>query len=382
MVSSSSASQFAPGSLAVAAEAAGLQVGAAVDYNLNAARREIATREFTSATMENSLKWQSLSASPGVYDFSNADQAVTWAQQSGFRLRGHTLIWNSLNGKPVWLDAEVAAAPDPVAYLTQLMQTHIQTVMQRYEGQIPQWDVVNEPLAVLGDTLDPDSLFYQTLGESYLDIAFHAARAADPQAELFLNETMAEALPAKFNALIALVQGMQARGVPIDGVGLQGHFFLGAPDPVSLQSQLEQVAALGLSVELTEVDIPISLFASEPDPLEAQAQAYSDVFAACLQVTACTGVTVWGIDDDDTWLDTFWLTQANAPNRPLLFDGLGQPKPAYDAVVSILSSAPVPILPITGVGLLAGFLSLIGALQLRGRRSGDGLRDNPSQAPQ
>jgi endo-1,4-beta-xylanase len=373
LVSPAAASEFAPGSLAAAAKTAGIHAGAAIDYDLNTARFEIAAREFTSATLENSLKWQPLSPSPGSYDFSNADQAVDWAEQNGLRVRGHTLFWNSLNGKPVWLDAEVNAAADPVAYLTQLMETHAQTVMQRYAGRIGQWDVVNEPLATLGGDLDPGNLFYQTLGEQYLDIAFHAARAADPQAALFLNETLVEVLPAKFDGLMLVVQAMQARGVPIDGVGLQGHFFLGPPDPISLKSQLEQVASLGLLVELTEVDIPISLFASEPDPLAAQAQAYSDVFAVCLQVSACKGVTTWGIDDGDTWLDTFSLTQANAPNRPLLFDEFGQPKLAYDAVVSALLSMQVPVLPAAGLGLLAGTLALLGANRLRCGHSNRGL---------
>ncbi|MEE3327034.1 MAG: endo-1,4-beta-xylanase [Myxococcota bacterium] len=365
LASRGGASSYAPGSLAAAAVAAGVHVGAAIDSNLNAARREIAAREFTSATVENSLKWQPLSPSPGVYDFTQADQAVDWAEQNNLRVRGHTFIWNSLNGKPGWLDAAVNSAPDPAAYLTQLMQTHIQTVMQRYEGRIEQWDVVNEPLATLGVDHDPDSLFYQTLGEQYLDIAFHAARAADPQADLFLNETLAEVIPGKFDGLMLVVQGMQARGVPIDGVGLQGHFFLGAPDPVLLRGQLEEVAALGLLVELTEVDIPISHFASEPDPLAAQAQAYSDVFAACLQVSACTGVTTWGIDDADSWLDNFYFTQANAPNQALLFDQLGEPKPAYDAVVAALLASQVPLLPLAGLGLLAGTLGLLGVKRLR-----------------
>jgi len=364
LASPAAATPFAPGSLADAARGAGIEVGAAIDYDLNAARREIAGREFTSATVENSLKWQPLSPTPGSYDFSNADAAVDWAEQNGFRVRGHTLFWDRLNGAPSWLAAEVGAAPDPAAYLTALMQTHADTVVGRYSGRIAQWDVVNEPLATLGGDLDPENLFFQTLGEQYLDIAFHAARTADPQADLFLNETLAEALPAKFDGLILLVEGMLARGVPIDGVGLQGHFFL-PPNPVTLQSQLEQIASLGLLVELTEVDIPISLFASKSDPLAAQAHAYRDVFTVCLRIPACTGVTTWGIDDGDTWLDTFPLTQADAPNRPLLFDEFGQPKPAYDAAVSALLRTEVPALPPVALGLLGSALGLLGAMRLR-----------------
>lgn len=362
------ATAFEPGALSDAAQEAGIEVGAAIDYNLNAARREIASREFTSATVENSLKWQPLSPSPGVYDFSNADDAVDWAEQSGLRVRGHTLFWVALNGLPGWLAGEVSAAPDPAAHLTQLMEDHAQTVVSRYAGRIAQWDVVNEPLATLGPDFDPANVFYQTLGEQYLDIAFEAARAADPQADLFLNETLTEVFPAKFDRLIAIVEGMQARNVPIDGVGLQAHFFFGPPDPVALQSQLERIADLGLIVELTEVDIPIGLFGSAADPLAAQAVAYADVFAVCLSVPACTGITTWGIDDGDTWLDTFSFTQASAPNRPLLFDEFGEPKPAYDAAVTALLAAVVPVLPPAGLGVLATALALLGSVFLSRRR--------------
>jgi endo-1,4-beta-xylanase len=356
------ATAFAPGSLADAARGAGIEVGAAIDFDLDAARREIARREFTSGTVENSLKWQPLSPTPGSYDFSDADAAVDWAEQNGLRVCGHTLFWDRLNGAPDWLAGEVGAAPDPAAYLTQLMETHAQTVVGRYAGRIAQWDVVNEPLASLSGTLDPENLFFQTLGEQYLDIAFNAARAADPQAALFLNETLAEVLPAKFDGLILLVEGMLARGVPIDGIGLQGHFFFGAPNRAALKSRFAQIASLGLIVELTEVDIPISLFASAPDPLAAQARAYRDVFKACLEVPACTGITTWGIDDGDTWLDTFELTQANAPNRPLLFDEFGQPKPAYDAAVSALLPKEVGALPPAALGLLGSALGLLVAM--------------------
>ncbi|UCE85092.1 MAG: endo-1,4-beta-xylanase [Deltaproteobacteria bacterium] len=334
---SAGATHLAPGALAEAAHRVGFHVGAAIDHDLDAARREIAAREFTSATLENSLKWGPLSPAPGVYDFSRADAVIDWAEPSGLRVRGHTLFWDRLNGTPGWLADEVAAAPDPAAHLRQRMETHAQTVVGRYAGRLSQWDVVNEPLAALRGDLDPLNLFVQTLGESYLDIAFRAAHAADPDAELFLNETLVELLPAKFEGLIALVERMLARGVPIHGVGLQGHFLLAPPDPFALRSQLERIAALGLRVELTEVDIPISLFASAPDPLAAQAQAYGDLFEACVSVRACTGITTWGVDDGHTWLDSFFLTQQNAPNRPLLFDASGQPKPAYDAAVAALA---------------------------------------------
>jgi endo-1,4-beta-xylanase len=322
--------------LADAARVVGLHVGAAIDHHLSEERWQVAAREFTSATVENSLKWWAVSPAPGVYDFTRADRAVELAEERGLRVRGHTLFWDRLNGKPAWLAGEVAAAPDPAARLMELMETHAATVVGRYAGRLAHWDVVNEPLKLLGGNLDPANFYYQTLGEEYIDLALHAAHAADPEALLFVNEALTETLAAKFDGLIALVERLLARGAPLHGVGLQGHYALSRPDRIALQAQLERIAALGLVVELTEVDIVLSLFASEPDPLAAQADAYADLFEACLAVPACTGITTWGIDDGDTWLDSFFLTAPNAPNRPLLFDALLRPKPAYDAVLEAL----------------------------------------------
>jgi len=106
-----------------------------------------------------------------------------------------------------------------------------------------------------------------------------------------------------------------------------------------LRDQLQRIAALGLKVEITELDIPLPLFGSAPDPLAAQAQAYADVFNACLAVSLCSGITVWGLDDANSWLDSFEFTEANAPNRPLLFDEQLQAKPAYSSVVDALVNA-------------------------------------------
>jgi hypothetical protein len=124
--------------------------------------------------------------------------------------------------------------------------------------------------------------------------------------------------------------------VPIHGVGLQAHLGLQPPDGVLLQNQIARLTALGLRVELTELDIPLGLFADQSDSLQAQGIAYGKVFAACMAVPGCSGVTVWGLDDTSTWLDSFILTAANAPNRPLLFDEGLDPKPAYYLVRGLL----------------------------------------------
>jgi endo-1,4-beta-xylanase len=347
-----------PGALRDAALAANFNFGVAVDTNTTGTRLALAASEFTSATAENAMKWRELSPSPGVYDFTAADAFVSWATAQGHRIRGHTLFWTRLNGLPTWVEPEVTAAADPAAALTQLMKSHAAAVVGRYAGQIAQWDVVNEPLALLSTSHDPESLFYQTLGESYLDIAFDAAHAADPNALLFLNETLIEDLPAKLPGLVTLVQGMISRGVPIHGVGLQGHFLFNPPNISQLRSDIETLAALGLVVEFTEVDIRLPLFASAPEPLAAQAEAYEALTALCLELVPCTGITVWGIDDADTWLDTFSVTSPDAPNRPLLFDEAFAQKPAYGGVVAALQ-ASLPGVPALSTLARLGLVALL-----------------------
>jgi endo-1,4-beta-xylanase len=347
-----------PGSLRTASLAAGLPIGVAVGTNWTTAELALGGSEFSSATAENSMKWQSLQPSPGVWDFADADTFVSWASAQGHRIRGHTLFWSRLNGLPTWLEAEVNGAADPQATLTQLMQDHAATSVGRYAGQIAQWDVVNEPLDLVQPVHDPASFFYQTLGEAYLDIAFNAAHAADPSALLFLNETLVADLPAKMQGLISIVSGMQSRGVPIHGVGLQGHFLL-PPNITQLRSDIEALAALGVVVEFTEVDMRLPLFTAAPDPLAAQAAAYQALTGLCLELTACTGITVWGLDDGHTWLDSFYLTAGDAPNEPLLFDAAYAQKPAYAGVVSGLLPSPpqVPGLSPPAVLLLVSLMA-------------------------
>lgn len=333
----------ASGELRGAAAAAGIEIGVAAEPAQLAPGPEAAllASEFTSLTPENAMKWSALAPAPGVWSFAGADALVDFADGNGQRVRGHTLVWGRANGVPGWLGDELAAASDPAERLRALTAELIDTVVGRYAGRVPTWDVVNEPLAVDSGELDPDSPFTQLLGVGYIAEAFARARAADPTATLFLNETLVEAQPAKFAGLLALVDALLADGVPLDGVGLQGHFLQGRADGAVLRAQLEALAARGLFVEITELDMPVLWFFGEPDVLAAQAEAYADVAAACLAVPACRGITVWGLSDADTWLDTLFPLSAFAPNRPLLFDETLAPKPAYGAVRDVLL-APAP----------------------------------------
>ncbi len=188
----------------------------------DAALVDIAKAEFDYVTAENEMKWSSLQPSQGAFDFSAADQIVDFAIDNGMEVKGHTLVWH--NQLPSWVQGLGSAEAVRAA-----MVNHIQTVMDHFKGKVIAWDVVNEAWANPNDWPNGEptlrnSVFYQMLGESFIDEAFVAARAADPDVKLYYNDFRSEAVgQPKGDAIYAMLQGMVERGVPIDGVGLQTH---------------------------------------------------------------------------------------------------------------------------------------------------------------
>jgi endo-1,4-beta-xylanase len=328
----------------------GIWVGAAVDSSLPAEQRADVEAHFNAVTTENAFKWGEMEPVQGAVDFSRTDAFVDWTTSRGLRLRAHTLFWHRLQ-MPAWLRPLLDASPDRAATLRSLMSQRVDEVVGRYRGRIPVWDVVNEPLATFGggfdltDTaLSAENVFYTTLGIDYIALAFERAHRADPRARLFLNEIVFDPRlgDPKADAFLALVRTLRARRVPIHGVGIQAHGMLAVTSPFfpasteSFREYLEAFRALRVKVEITELDVRLPLLAGSPDPLAAQAEVFARAVRACGLVRRCTGVTVWGLRDRDTWLDSFSLTAATRPNRPLLLDDDGVPKPAYAATAEAL----------------------------------------------
>jgi endo-1,4-beta-xylanase len=307
-----------------------IRVGAAVG-TAQLARPELArlvAAEFGQITPENELKWPELEPSPGDFRFERADALVEFAEANGLDVRGHALIWGQAagNGTPEWVRT-LGSADE----LRDAMEQSITTIVGRYRGRIARWDVVNEPLDNPGTALD-DNRFTQLLGAEYIDLAFRLAREADPEAELWLNEIDAEVEPQRADALVALVEQLLERGVPIDGVGLQGHLVGGdAPPAGQLDRLVRDLRALGVEVAITELDIAV--VEDIADPFERQATAFGGVAGECVRA-GCEEITFWGVSDADSWLDGV----LGRPAMPLLFDDALAPKPAYDAVRDALST--------------------------------------------
>ncbi|WP_433393606.1 endo-1,4-beta-xylanase [Micromonospora sp. KLBMP9576] len=301
--------------LGASAAEKGRYFGAAVAANKlsDATYVGILNREFNSVTPENEMKIDATEPQQGQFTFANADRIVNHARANGMQVRGHTLAWHSQ--QPGWMQNMSGSA------LRQAMLNHVTQVATYYRGKIHSWDVVNEAFADGGSGARRDSNLQRT-GNDWIEAAFRAARAADPGAKLCYNDYNTDDWShAKTQAVYAMVRDFKQRGVPIDCVGLQSHFNAASPVPGNYQTTLQGFADLGVDVQITELDIEGS---GQP-----QADNYGRVVRACLAVARCTGITVWGIRDTDSW---------RASGTPLLFDGNGNKKPAYSATLDALNS--------------------------------------------
>jgi len=311
--------------LGASAAATGRYFGAAVAaYKLSdTVYAGILDREFNMVTPENEMKWDATEPSQGSFSYGSADQIVNHATSHSQRIRGHALAWHSQ--QPGWAQSLSGTA------LRSAMLNHVTQVATHYKGKIYAWDVVNEAFADGSTGARRDSNLQRT-GNDWIEAAFRAARTADPAAKLCYNDYNTDGQNAKSNAVFAMVSDFKARGVPIDCVGFQSHFNAQSPVPSDYQANLQRFANLGLDVQVTELDIEGSG--------ATQATNYGRVVQACLAVTRCTGITVWGIRDTDSW---------RASGTPLLFDGNGNKKAAYTTTLDTLNGGgtTVPTTPPT-----------------------------------
>ncbi|HTI20206.1 MAG TPA: endo-1,4-beta-xylanase [Kutzneria sp.] len=311
--------------LRAAAEAQGKYFGTEVTGNMtsNSTITNLAGQQFDMVTPGNEMKWDTTEPSNGSYNFGPGDAIVSFAKAHGMRVRGHNLVWQ--NQLPSWVSSL------PLNQVQQAMQSHITTEAGHYKGQVYAWDVVNEPFN--GDGSFVNDVFYQAMGSGYIADALRTAHAADPGAQLYLNDYNIEGENAKSNAMYSLVQSLLAQGVPINGVGFESHYIVGQV-PSSLLANMQRFAALGVNVAVTELDDRIQLPASTAN-LDQQATDYATVVSDCLQVSRCVGVSQWGVGDADSWIPGTFPGWGAAT----MYDQNYQPKPAYSAALSALGGS-------------------------------------------
>lgn len=235
-----------------------LNIGAAIAFGVlvtDEEYRKIAIGEFNMITPENGMKPHFIHPQKDVYSFVEMDLLVDIAEQNDMAVHGHTLVYEKSN--PKWI------SDAPKEELKNIMVDHITTIVERYKGRVAEWDVVNEPLAnrqsvFRGERLGlENTVWYEAMGEEYIDIAFKAAHKADPEAILYLNEYGLERDGDRWNAIIGLVERLKAREVPIDGVGFESHIYTDGDysDLTVLRKHMQKLAELGLKVRISEIDV-------------------------------------------------------------------------------------------------------------------------------
>jgi endo-1,4-beta-xylanase len=309
--------------------------------------------QFNSISPENVMKWESIHPEQQNYNFTSADKYVEFGLEENMFIIGHTLVWHSQ--LPAWVVS--GSSPKDSAIVLNRIKEHISTVVGRYKGKIKGWDVVNEALEEDGTLRKSDYL--RVLGESYIKKAFEYAALADPKAELYYNDYNLE-IPAKREGAIRLIKKLKAKGVKVDGIGMQGHWGLTFPTLEEIEKSIVLYSELGVKVMITEMDISVlknpwdfngadvsqkfeeddklNPYPKElPDSVQALlAERYKSIFQIFYKHRdKISRVTFWGVNDGQSWLNSFPIS--NRTNYPLLFDRNYKPKPAYFAVLSAIN---------------------------------------------
>lgn len=321
----------------------GLFFGAAVNNDTLTGDPEALARvdaECGMVVAEAAFKWADIHPRPDAYDFTHADALMAWAGRRHIRVRGHTLAWHE--GNPDWLEATLTPSN-----AERILVGHIQTVAGRYAGRLAHWDVVNEPINT--DDHKPHGLrsvpWHKNLGAAYIDIAFQAAAAADPQALRVLNEFGTDYAidwqERKRGALLDLLSNLTHRRIPIQAVGLQAHLDAGEVnlDQKILARFVADIASMGLKVIVTELDVrdqrlPADI-ASRDAAVAGHAKAWLD---AVLPNPAVLGVLSWGLTDRRSWLNDKFPRPDGLPQRPLPLDVNLARKPLWHAMAASLDS--------------------------------------------
>jgi endo-1,4-beta-xylanase len=312
----------------------GRRVGAAVD--LEALRADtvyasVLAREFSALTPENEMKWGLLQSAPGVWNFSRADELVRFAQKNRLAVRGHVLVWHLQ--LPSFVNETLSADE-----LKRAMASHIEATASHFAGKLYAWDVVNEAIDDVGGRMR-NSLLFRKMGETFIDTAFHAARAHDPRAKLYYNDYDIEIQNQKSDAVYALVKRLKDRGVPVDGVGFQFHLEARNPPSVDdMVANFNRFTALGVTVNISELDVRLNgVVGTQAQKLALQGRIFQRVAAACRRVQKCYGITSWGFTDKYSWIDSFY-----GSDDPLQFDEAFVKKPAYEGQrLGLLGQVPV-----------------------------------------
>ena len=321
------------------------KVGVAVNMRniTNPKEVEVILREYNSITAENDMKPISVHPKEGVWTWDKADSIANFCRKNGIKMRGHCLCWHSQFCDWMFTDAKGKEVTKEVFY--QRLKEHITTVVNRYKDIVYCWDVVNEAMAdnVRPNPWNPnpspyrDSRHYKLCGDEFIAKAFQFAREADPKAQLFYNDYNA-ADPGKRDRIFNMVKKMKDAGVPIDGIGMQGHYNVYGPSMEDISAAIEKYSTIVDHIHFTELDVRANeemggqLQFSRNEGVQIQDYTrtlhnnmYSQLFRVFRKYKdKIDVVTFWNVSDRDSWV--------GVNNYPLLFDKDCKRKPSYGIV--------------------------------------------------
>lgn len=312
-------------------------IGASISPSaLTGAEGALILKHFASLTAENVMKMGPIHPEENRFYWDDADKIVNFVVANGLKMRGHTLCWHQQT--PSWLFKDAAGNAVTKEVLLSRLKEHIQQVVTRYKGKVYAWDVVNEAIDDNGTIVYRQSDWYKICGEEFIAKAFQWAHEADPAAQLFYNDYNTEN-PSKRDKIYIMLKDLLAAGVPVHGIGLQGHWGLNNPTEANLRAAIDKFSSLGLKVQVTELDISVYTSDKEvalPSLTGEKEQQQIDQYKMIFKVfrdykSVITGVTFWNLSDKSSWLDNFPVR--GRKNYPLLFDQNLQPKKAFWEVV-------------------------------------------------
>ena len=294
---------------------------------------------FNSVTAENAMKPASTEPQEGQFNWRTADRIADFCRQNGIRMRGHCLVWHNQIGR--WMTEDEEGKPLSKDEFFRRMRAHIHAVVNRYKDVVYCWDVVNEAITDNPRTSNPyrKSPLYGIAGDEFIANAFRYAHEADPNALLFYNDYN-ECDPVKSRRIYEMVLRMRADGVPIDGIGMQGHYNIYRPRPEDIDRAIKLYKQLVKHIHITELDVRANREQGGQLRFSQQGEAVNDTLDQMLtdqyariftvlrrHADVIDNVTFWNLSDRDSWL--------GAKNYPLPFDVNYQPKNAYRAIIEM-----------------------------------------------
>lgn len=311
---------------------------------------KLVKQHFNSIVAENCMKCEVIHPEEDRYDFTLADQFVSFGEKNGMAVIGHCLIWHSQLAP--WFCVDEKGNNVTPEVLKQRMKDHITTIVTRYKGRIKGWDVVNE--AILEDGSYRKSKFYEILGEEFIPLAFQYAHEADPDAELYYND-YAMNMPGKREGVVKLVSSLKEKGIRIDAVGMQGHMGMDYPDINEFEQSIVAFAGTGVKVMVTEWDMSAlptvkqSANISDTVAYQKMLNPYPETLPDSVSkawnnrmkqffglfekhANVISRVTAWGVSDGDSWKNDFPVKGRH--DYPLLFDRNYQPKPFVKEIMA------------------------------------------------